>query len=300
MLFNAALQQCISCLQWNRKGIEGGTNGWFLSHLRYLDDIVIFSSSLDEAQTMLKELDVVGTAIGLRIDRNLTKFMTNSDKEDIQLFLDGGEIEKTLSHVYLGRSINMNLDLLEELDRRQQEACAACLRLELSPNLPQNVDELSELFDREILPVLCFAAKTWSGVSAAKFLKIFCCIHRSLRRSFLKKGQEEDRFDANVKLEQSLQEEDRFDANVKLEQSLQEEDRFDAESKPERSSEEEADKVYADFKVLKYAWEMKHRWAGQIIRAKDNRWTKATLLWATEGPGSPGKTKPKWADVFKS
>ncbi|KHJ92223.1 hypothetical protein OESDEN_07896 [Oesophagostomum dentatum] len=313
-LTNTALELRMRTLQWKEKGIKGGISGRVLSNLRYLDDIVIFSSSLDEAKTMLKELDDVGAAIGLRIDRNLTKFMTN-DKKGKNQFLDEGKIEQTLSHVYLGRSINMDLDLLEELDRIQQEACAACLRLELSPNLPQNVDELSELFDREILPVLCFAAETWSGVSAAKFLEIFCCFHRSLRRNFLKKGKEEDRFDANVKLEQSLQEEDRFDANVKLEQSLQEEDRFDAnvkleqslqeedrvdaESKPERSPEEE-DRIDADFKLLKYAWEMKHRWAGQIIRAKDNRWTKATLLWVTESPRFPGKTKPMWADVFKS
>ncbi|KAK6742902.1 hypothetical protein RB195_010270 [Necator americanus] len=53
-----------------RKGhtVDGG----FLSNIRLADDMVLFSSSTNEAETMLKELDEAGARIGLRVNRKNT------------------------------------------------------------------------------------------------------------------------------------------------------------------------------------------------------------------------------------
>ena len=62
-LFTAALQWVMKSLDWDERDIR--VDGRFLSDLRFADDIVIFSNSIIEAETMLKELDEVGKKIGL-------------------------------------------------------------------------------------------------------------------------------------------------------------------------------------------------------------------------------------------
>ncbi|VDM83118.1 unnamed protein product [Strongylus vulgaris] len=60
-------------LDCNERGIQ--VDGRFLSNLRFADDIVLFSKSIPEAETMLKEINEVGKQIGLRINRKKSQFM---------------------------------------------------------------------------------------------------------------------------------------------------------------------------------------------------------------------------------
>ncbi|KAK6743437.1 hypothetical protein RB195_010597 [Necator americanus] len=60
-----------------KRGVR--VDGRFLSNLRFADDIVLFSSSTNEAETMLNELNEAGKRIGLRINRKKTQFMKNAD-----------------------------------------------------------------------------------------------------------------------------------------------------------------------------------------------------------------------------
>ena len=136
------------------------------------------------------------------------------------------------------------------------------MQLELNCILPTDIKELNNLFDQEILPVLCFGAEAWLGVSKkfagknasgqAKFLEIFCCIHRSLRRNFL--GE----------MAKTMTHDDRDNDDLKL---------------------------------LEYTSRMKHEWAGQVMRTNDNRWTKVTLGWI---PKYAGGVKTDWLHVFSS
>ena len=107
-------------LDWDERGIR--VDGRFLSNLRFADDIVLFSSSITEAETMLKELNEVGKKIGLRINRKKTQFMKNALCEDAEMELEGTPITETSSYVYLGHSMNMENDLREELNRRRRAA----------------------------------------------------------------------------------------------------------------------------------------------------------------------------------
>ncbi|KAK6758364.1 hypothetical protein RB195_015901 [Necator americanus] len=110
-------------VSWEERGIR--VDGRFLSNLRFADDIVLFSSSTNEAETMLNELNEAGKRIGLRINGKKTQFMKNAHCEDGGVQLEGFQIVKTPSYKYLGRSKNMENDLKEELNRRMRAAWAA-------------------------------------------------------------------------------------------------------------------------------------------------------------------------------
>ena len=119
-------------LFWEERGIR--VDGRFLSNLRFADDIVLFSNSTNEAETMLNELNEAGKRIGLRINRKKTQFMKNAYcKGGVQL--EGSQIVETSSYVYLRRSMNMENDLKEELNRRMRAAFAA---------VRESVDQLTD------------------------------------------------------------------------------------------------------------------------------------------------------------
>ncbi|KAK6730293.1 hypothetical protein RB195_007012 [Necator americanus] len=66
-------------------------DGRFLSNLRFADDIVLFSSSTNEAETMLTELNETEKRIVLRMNRKKTQFMKNAYCEDGGVQLKGSE-----------------------------------------------------------------------------------------------------------------------------------------------------------------------------------------------------------------
>ncbi|VDM53450.1 unnamed protein product [Angiostrongylus costaricensis] len=106
-------------LDWDEKGAR--IDGKFLSN-RFADDIVIFSRSTSEAEVMINELNEAGKEIGLHTNRNKTQFMKNPWCEGEKIELDGSLIAETTSYVYLGRSMSMENNMKEELDRRRRAA----------------------------------------------------------------------------------------------------------------------------------------------------------------------------------
>ena len=55
-------------LEWERKGIQ--ITGSNFSNLRFADDIVLISDSIDELGEMLTELDLAGSRSGLDHQKN--------------------------------------------------------------------------------------------------------------------------------------------------------------------------------------------------------------------------------------
>ncbi|KAK6764744.1 hypothetical protein RB195_024901 [Necator americanus] len=144
-------------LYWEEGGIR--VDGRFLSNLRFADDIVLFSSSTNEAETMLNELNEAGKRIGLRINGK-TQFMKNAHCEDGGVQLEGFQIVETPSYVYLGRSMNMEKDLKEELNRRMRAGRAAFAAVRKARDQLTDQDLRAHLFDSTVLPPLCYAAET--------------------------------------------------------------------------------------------------------------------------------------------
>ncbi|KAK6751752.1 hypothetical protein RB195_003275 [Necator americanus] len=110
-LFTPAFQWIMKSLFWEEWDIP--VDGRFLSNLRFADDIVLFSSSTNEAETMLNESNEAGK----RINRKKTQFMKDAYCEDGGVQLEGFQTVETSSYVYLGPFINMKNNLKEELNR---------------------------------------------------------------------------------------------------------------------------------------------------------------------------------------
>ncbi|KAK6757667.1 hypothetical protein RB195_015465 [Necator americanus] len=156
-LFTTALQWIMESLSWEERDIR--VDRRFLSNLRFADDIVLFSSSTNEAETVLHELDEAEKRIGLRIKKKKTQFMKNAYCEDGGVQLEGSQIVETSSYVYLGRSMNMENDLKEELNRRMRAAWAAFAARDATDQLTDQ-DLRAHLFDSTVLPALCYAAQS--------------------------------------------------------------------------------------------------------------------------------------------
>ncbi|KAK6755393.1 hypothetical protein RB195_014017 [Necator americanus] len=133
---------------------------------------------------MLNELNEAGKKIGLRINRKKTQFMKNAYCEDRGVQCEGSLIVETSSYVYLRRSMNMENDLKEELNRRMRAPWAAFALVRKVTDQLANQDLRAHLFDSTVLPALCCAAETWAD-TAATSRKLFTT-HKALERCLLK------------------------------------------------------------------------------------------------------------------
>ncbi|XP_052745839.1 uncharacterized protein LOC128199637 [Bicyclus anynana] len=86
-LFIAVLQDIFSKMNWAQKGIL--INGNYLNHLRFADDIVIMAESPKDLEEMITTLDQESKKVGLDMNTDKTKIMTNTYKRPIQRSFNG-------------------------------------------------------------------------------------------------------------------------------------------------------------------------------------------------------------------
>ena len=72
-LFSGALEDVFQKLNWESRGII--VDGGRLNHLRFADDIVLFTHDVNTAAEMLKALSEASAQVGLRINRAKTEVM---------------------------------------------------------------------------------------------------------------------------------------------------------------------------------------------------------------------------------
>ncbi|KAK6726997.1 hypothetical protein RB195_004977 [Necator americanus] len=89
----------------------------------------------------------------------------NAYCEDGGVQLEGSQIVETSSYVYLGRSMNIENDLNEEVNRRMRAAWAAFAAVREATDQLTDQDLRAHLFDSTVLPALCYAAETWADTS---------------------------------------------------------------------------------------------------------------------------------------
>ncbi|KAK6744956.1 hypothetical protein RB195_011582 [Necator americanus] len=208
---------------------------------------------------MLNELNEAGKRIGLRINRKKTQFMNNAYCEDGGVQLEGSQIVESPSYVYLGRSMNMENDLKEELNRRMRAAWAAFAAVREATDQLTDQDLRAHLFDSTILPALCYAAETWADTAATS--RKLLTTHRALQRCLLK-----------------------FNRRTQHLAGL-------------RSSDLREMSRLRD--PVEYVSKAKHRWAGHVMRRIDDRWTKRTLEWIPRDAKRPrGRPPARWGDAF--
>ena len=173
--------------------------------------------------------------------------------------LDDSLVEETNSYVYFGRSINMENNMTEELDRRRRAAWAAFGPLKEATDQLTDPTLRAHLFDSTVLPALCYAAETWADTSTTS--RMLRTTHRALERCLLRFNRHSQRL-----------------AGLRSSEMRQLSHIRDAET---------------------YTSLAKHRWAGHIVRRTDDRWTKRAVDWTPRGYTRPrGRPPIRWADVF--
>ncbi|KAK6751393.1 hypothetical protein RB195_003028 [Necator americanus] len=208
---------------------------------------------------MLNELNETEKRIGLRTNIKKTQFMKNVCCEDGGGQLEGSQIVGTSSYVYLGRSMNMENDLKDELNRRMRAALAAFAAVREATDQLTDQDLRAHLFDSTVLPALYYAAETWAdtAVTSTKLLTT----HRALERCLLK-----------------------FNRRTQYLAGL-------------RSSDSKGMSRLRD--TAEYVSKAKHGWVGHTMRKIDDRWTKRTLEWILRDPERPRERPPtRWGAVF--
>lgn len=91
-------------------------DGKFLRHLRFADDIVVISTDADELEQMMAVLDIAAKKVGLNLNLNKIKIMSNSDK---QFGIEQQSVETVEEYIYLGNIIKLGKEnQTAELTRR--------------------------------------------------------------------------------------------------------------------------------------------------------------------------------------
>uniref|UniRef100_A0A0K0CZI3 Reverse transcriptase domain-containing protein n=1 Tax=Angiostrongylus cantonensis TaxID=6313 RepID=A0A0K0CZI3_ANGCA len=127
-LFTTTLQNIMRTLEWDNMGVK--IDDRQLHHLRFADDIVLITPDISQTERMLADFDKACGKIGLQLNLKKTMFMKNGLVLFAPFTLNGTNISKCSSYVYLGREINMMNDFSSELSRRKRAAWGAFKSIE--------------------------------------------------------------------------------------------------------------------------------------------------------------------------
>ncbi|KAK9876748.1 hypothetical protein WA026_014986 [Henosepilachna vigintioctopunctata] len=151
-------------LDWGEKGIK--INGRYLSHLRFGDDIVLFSHDATDLQERINELSIASKEIGLEINTAKTKMMLNPFCTREQMEVEDSPLEIAASYTYLGQIVTGDGDITPKIMQRTRTAWSTVGRLKhiFKSDMPLSLK--SKVFDQCLLPAMTYASETWTLKSA--------------------------------------------------------------------------------------------------------------------------------------
>ena len=154
--------------QVNKKGIRlSDKTEDCLTNLRFADDLLLFSTSLEKLREMLREFKTSTEAVGLGIHPDKTKILSNQDRVKAkEITVDNINIEvlaKGESARYLGQKNTFEDQETEEIKNRLKAAWAAFhkYRQELTSKDYRLCHRL-RLFNMVVTPTLTYASGTWT------------------------------------------------------------------------------------------------------------------------------------------
>uniref|UniRef100_A0A0K0DGI5 Reverse transcriptase domain-containing protein n=1 Tax=Angiostrongylus cantonensis TaxID=6313 RepID=A0A0K0DGI5_ANGCA len=257
-LFTATLQNVMRTLEWDNMGVK--INGRQLHHIRFANDIVLITPSINQAERMLSYFDKACGKIGLRLNLKKTMFMKNGLVSFAPSTLNGTNISECSSYVYLGRKINMMMDLAPEMSRRKRRAAWGVFKsIEDVVKRTKNTQLPAHLFDTTLLPALTYASETWS----------------------LGKQDEGSLSVIELTVETTM---------LGVSSFTQVRDGIRSTDLRQGSKIKDA--------VL-YAKQSKIRWAGRVMRMNDNRWTRVVSDWILRDvKRTAGRPPTRWSEFF--
>ena len=172
LLFKTVLQYSLKNdldrWQERRKGIKlSDAAEDCLTNLRFADDVLLFSTSLNKLRDMLCEFKISTEAVGLGIHPHKTKILSHQDKVKAkEIDVDNIRIEilgKTASARYLGQKITFEDQETEEIKNRLKASWAAFhkYRQELTSKDYRLCHRL-RLFSMVVTPTMTYASSTWT------------------------------------------------------------------------------------------------------------------------------------------
>ena len=149
-------------LDWESKGIR--IDGEYLNNLRFADDVVLFANTYEELRIMMVEMVSESKKVGLQINLDKTRVMSNNFAcDDIKILVEGQEIKKVEEYVYLGQLITGDGQKEKEVKRRITLGWKAFGRANMIFKSKQlAIIHKRKFYNRCILPTVCYGAETWA------------------------------------------------------------------------------------------------------------------------------------------
>src|SRR6218665_1961407 len=130
-LFNLLLEIVMRLAEREEEEVGVMINGMTLNNLRFADDIDLIADTEENLQQLTDRVDGSSRRMGLRINTEKTKTMTNGKQhEDIQINLGGEVLEQVTKFVYLGGTLKEDGRCTEDIRRRIGLACIAFGKLD--------------------------------------------------------------------------------------------------------------------------------------------------------------------------
>lgn len=159
-LFSAVLESIFRNLDWKDEGLN--INGENLNHLRFADDLVIFSERPRSLEQMLQQLSDESAKAGLSMNTTKTKIMTNSPRTET-ITINNEQIEYVNEYIYLGQLISTADTMQKEIDRRIANTWKRFWSLsEVMKNEEMPMTAKRKVFNCCILPCLSYGCQTWA------------------------------------------------------------------------------------------------------------------------------------------
>ncbi|GBP48071.1 LINE-1 retrotransposable element ORF2 protein [Eumeta japonica] len=158
-LFSAVLESIFRRLNWEYLGLN--VDGVLLSHLRFADDIVLLGKTSEDLNKMIKELATECEKVGLTLNPEKTRTMTNGIKFTIKL--KNTIIDYTDEYIYLGQIITQKEPMRKEIQGRITNDWKRYWSLrEVMKDKTLHINIKSKLFNTCVLPILTYGCQTWA------------------------------------------------------------------------------------------------------------------------------------------
>ncbi|EYC14563.1 hypothetical protein Y032_0040g278 [Ancylostoma ceylanicum] len=186
---------------------------------------------------MIRRLDERGSKAGLTINTLKTKVMRSASSSQQPVLLQCVHLEDVNRYVYLGRLLNMENDTRTEIARRGRADWAAYNSTKSVLEDTKNLKLRADFLNLTVLPALCYASETWALTKIAETQLHSTQISIERRMLGLSLRQQQERHLHNSDIRAMS-------------------------------------KVHGT--VLR-ADEVKHRYAGHLMRCRDGRWSSPAL-----------------------
>ena len=148
----------------------GEITGISINHICFFllllaDDMILFTKTPTELQTLLNKLHKYSTEWGLRVNTKKTKiciFENRRSQQNQLWYYDGEPLDIVDSFCYLGMKFHKNGNLEPSVKALSEQALKAANQLlALSKRMSYDVKTKLKLFDSLVSPILLYASEVW-------------------------------------------------------------------------------------------------------------------------------------------